>query len=126
MFELFFRAFDVDMLYIAQCLNIPMAEVAISWQEIEGMVDQLCHRSYRCNILVSVSYWVIRSYRVNPLILVNIVFSLDIENQGQYSVMPLYLTKNQIGKLLMLIKNNDFFLFISLNIYFGCSKEPSQ
>ena len=31
-----FRAFDVDMLYIAQFLNIPTVEVAIAWQEIEG------------------------------------------------------------------------------------------
>lgn len=29
-------AFDVDLLYIAQYLNIPLAEVAIAWQEIEG------------------------------------------------------------------------------------------
>ena len=30
------RAFDVDLLYIAQYFNIPLGEVAISWQEIEG------------------------------------------------------------------------------------------
>ncbi|XP_019850850.1 PREDICTED: dolichyl-phosphate beta-glucosyltransferase-like isoform X2 [Amphimedon queenslandica] len=29
-------AFDVEMLYIAQCLNIPIKEVAVNWQEIEG------------------------------------------------------------------------------------------
>lgn len=29
-------AFDVDMLYIAQRFNIPIGEVAISWQEIDG------------------------------------------------------------------------------------------
>ncbi|KAL4230672.1 dolichyl-phosphate beta-glucosyltransferase [Mactra antiquata] len=29
-------AFDVDMLYLAQTFNIPIGEVAISWQEIEG------------------------------------------------------------------------------------------
>lgn len=29
-------AFDVDLLYLAQSFNIPIGEVAISWQEIEG------------------------------------------------------------------------------------------
>lgn len=29
-------AFDVDLLYLAQYFNIPLGEVAISWQEIEG------------------------------------------------------------------------------------------
>lgn len=29
-------AFDVELLYIAQCLNIPIAEVAVNWTEIEG------------------------------------------------------------------------------------------
>ncbi|XP_071951572.1 dolichyl-phosphate beta-glucosyltransferase-like [Antedon mediterranea] len=29
-------AFDVELLYIAQCLNIPIAEVAVNWQEIDG------------------------------------------------------------------------------------------
>lgn len=33
-----FRAFDVDMLYLAQRFKIPIGEVAISWQEIEGMI----------------------------------------------------------------------------------------
>lgn len=31
------RAFDVEMLYLAQVLGIPIAEVAVEWQEIEGM-----------------------------------------------------------------------------------------
>jgi hypothetical protein len=35
-FSSFFRAFDVDLLYLAQTFNIPIGEVAISWQEIEG------------------------------------------------------------------------------------------
>ena len=30
------RAFDVEMLYIAQQLNIPIAEVAVTWTEIDG------------------------------------------------------------------------------------------
>lgn len=30
------RAFDVELLYIAQCFNIPIAEVAVNWMEIEG------------------------------------------------------------------------------------------
>ncbi|XP_075055111.1 dolichyl-phosphate beta-glucosyltransferase [Mixophyes fleayi] len=29
-------AFDVELLYIAQCLQIPIAEVAVNWTEIEG------------------------------------------------------------------------------------------
>ncbi|XP_075214347.1 dolichyl-phosphate beta-glucosyltransferase wollknaeuel isoform X2 [Lycorma delicatula] len=29
-------AFDVEMLYIAQCLKIPISEVAVNWTEIEG------------------------------------------------------------------------------------------
>lgn len=30
------RAFDVELLYIAQQLGIPVREVAVNWQEIEG------------------------------------------------------------------------------------------
>ena len=30
------RAFDVELLYIAQDLGIPISEVAVNWQEIEG------------------------------------------------------------------------------------------
>lgn len=30
------RAFDVELLYIAQCFKIPIAEVAVNWTEIEG------------------------------------------------------------------------------------------
>ena len=30
------RAFDVELLYIAQQLRMPIKEVAINWQEIEG------------------------------------------------------------------------------------------
>uniref|UniRef100_A0A8C3SYY6 Dolichyl-phosphate beta-glucosyltransferase n=1 Tax=Chelydra serpentina TaxID=8475 RepID=A0A8C3SYY6_CHESE len=29
-------AFDVELLYIAQCLKIPIAEVAVNWTEIDG------------------------------------------------------------------------------------------
>lgn len=29
-------AFDVEMLYIAEMLKIPVSEVAVEWQEIEG------------------------------------------------------------------------------------------
>ncbi|KNC75836.1 dolichyl-phosphate beta-glucosyltransferase [Sphaeroforma arctica JP610] len=28
--------FDVEALYIGQCLNMPLAEVAVNWQEIDG------------------------------------------------------------------------------------------
>lgn len=30
------RAFDVEMLYIAEKLNMSLAEVAVNWTEIEG------------------------------------------------------------------------------------------
>ena len=32
-----YRAFDVELLYIAQQLNFPITEVAVNWQEIDGM-----------------------------------------------------------------------------------------
>ena len=32
-----FRAFDVELLYIAQRLGIPIAEVPVNWQEIDGI-----------------------------------------------------------------------------------------
>jgi hypothetical protein len=31
-----FRAFDAELLYIAQRLKIPVSEVAVNWTEIEG------------------------------------------------------------------------------------------
>lgn len=30
------RAFDVELLYIAQQLGMPMKEIAVNWKEIEG------------------------------------------------------------------------------------------
>lgn len=30
------RAFDVELLYIAQKLRIPVSEIAVNWTEIEG------------------------------------------------------------------------------------------
>jgi hypothetical protein len=33
-----FRAFDVELLYIAQQLNIPLSEVAVNWIEIDGKI----------------------------------------------------------------------------------------
>lgn len=32
----FSRAFDVELLYLAERLQIPIREVAVTWQEIEG------------------------------------------------------------------------------------------
>lgn len=32
----YIRAFDVELLYIAQKLKIPIGEVAVTWTEIEG------------------------------------------------------------------------------------------
>jgi dolichyl-phosphate beta-glucosyltransferase len=34
--NLSFRAFDVELLYIAEKLNIPIVEVDVNWQEIPG------------------------------------------------------------------------------------------
>lgn len=34
----FHRAFDVELLYIAQTLKIYIAEVGINWQEIDGKI----------------------------------------------------------------------------------------
>ena len=30
------RAFDVELIYIAQCLKMPIVEVAVNWKEIDG------------------------------------------------------------------------------------------
>lgn len=32
----FYRAFDVELLFIAETLKMPIAEVAVNWTEIEG------------------------------------------------------------------------------------------
>ena len=34
--NLHFRAFDVELLYIAEKLNIPIVEVDVNWEEIPG------------------------------------------------------------------------------------------
>lgn len=34
--SLYYRAFDAELLYIAQTLKIPVSEVAVNWTEIEG------------------------------------------------------------------------------------------
>ena len=34
--SLCYRAFDAELLYIAQNLKIPISEVAVNWTEIEG------------------------------------------------------------------------------------------
>ena len=40
----FLRAFDVELLYIAQQLKITLAEVAINWTEIDGLSQDNCHK----------------------------------------------------------------------------------
>ena len=37
-FVVHFRAFDVDILHIAQHYNIPVTEVAVTWSEIDGNI----------------------------------------------------------------------------------------
>ena len=44
------RAFDVELLYIAQQLGMPIREVAVNWQEIEGVVV-----SGACGVVVTSS-----------------------------------------------------------------------
>lgn len=36
------RAFDVELLYIAQQLHMPVSEVAVNWKEIEGVCACSC------------------------------------------------------------------------------------
>ena len=35
-----YRAFDVELLYIAQQLGMPVGEVAVNWKEIEGIATR--------------------------------------------------------------------------------------
>ena len=37
-FRLFCRAFDVELLFIAQRMGIQVQEVAVNWTEIEGLI----------------------------------------------------------------------------------------
>ena len=37
-----YRAFDVELLYIAQQLGMPVSEVAVNWKEIEGVYMLTC------------------------------------------------------------------------------------
>ena len=43
----FLRAFDVELIYIAEYLNIPTGEVAVRWTEIEG---SFCFSNYLLGI----------------------------------------------------------------------------
>ncbi len=47
------RAFDVELLYIAQQLEMPVKEVAVNWQEIEGKTDTLCMNATSCSLSLS-------------------------------------------------------------------------
>ena len=42
------RAFDVELLYIAQQLGMPMKEVAVNWKEIEG-----CTRAQTLTVFIT-------------------------------------------------------------------------
>lgn len=42
-----FRAFDVEMLYIAEKLNMSLAEVAVNWTEVEGNI--VYFNEVKCN-----------------------------------------------------------------------------
>lgn len=35
------RAFDVELLYIAEKLHIPVTEVCVNWTEIEGKMNKV-------------------------------------------------------------------------------------
>ena len=40
------RAFDVDLLYQAECHRLPIGEIAVKWQEIDG--SRLVSLSFAC------------------------------------------------------------------------------
>ena len=53
------RAFDVELLYIARYFNIPIAEVAVNWEEIEG---NFCLR------LIDAADFIIFRIKINSLV----------------------------------------------------------
>lgn len=44
------RAFDVELLYIAEQLRIPIKEVAIAWHEVDGLLDLHIEYSFAYNV----------------------------------------------------------------------------
>lgn len=67
-----FRAFDVELLYIAQVLNIPIAEIPVRWTEIEGskITPVLSWLQMGCDLgLIWLKYtigaWKIKSQKTN-------------------------------------------------------------
>lgn len=60
---LLFRAFDVELLYIAQSLKIPISEVAVNWTEIEGEYFKQ-NVSYNFTLLELVFYFNLLSSRI--------------------------------------------------------------
>lgn len=77
------RAFDVELLYIAQCFKIPIAEVAVNWTEIEGttffslsMKYVSSHHAtylegykYLCRVCLEVCLWLI-AFIFRPFVII--------------------------------------------------------
>lgn len=60
LYVIIFRAFDVEMLYLAQSLGIPIDEVAVEWNEIEGLYvipDMICN-SQLLQFFNTVVHWI--------------------------------------------------------------------
>eukprot|EP00794_Sanderia_malayensis_P007010 gene7010-7795_t len=60
-------AFDVELLYIAQCLGIPIAEVPVNWQEIDGskMVPIFSWIQMGKDLLLIRLRYIIRAWKIN-------------------------------------------------------------
>ncbi|XP_074649893.1 dolichyl-phosphate beta-glucosyltransferase-like [Tubulanus polymorphus] len=63
-------AFDVDMLYLAQYFNIPISEVAVNWQEIEGskMIPIFSWAQMGKDLLLIRLRYLIGAWKINPKI----------------------------------------------------------
>lgn len=79
------RAFDVEVLYIAQQLHIPVSEVAVNWKEIEGVCVLLLSH---CSILGDILTFFFR-VKAGPIL------ELATDGQGH----PLYQTPLHVWDL---------------------------
>ena len=60
------RAFDVELLYIAQCLGIPVAEVPVNWQEIDGkcLSNASSRGEFHCKDLVHFRKKILKNLKI--------------------------------------------------------------
>lgn len=61
-------AFDVELLYIAQCVGIPLTEVAVNWEEIEGtkMVPFFSWAQMGRDLILIRLRYLLGFWRINP------------------------------------------------------------